>query len=154
MPVTRSTIPSEVTAGPSCSHRRMVRSGRCSTATSYTGQPSALLTAALCPSRAPSRHASQRSVDGEDFERRVLTDDREDLCVAGVGSDPIEEHADLELPPLQVGAQHRNLLLIRQLSTAKCLGASADPQLPLPAAPQVPPPLPSPPRGTQEAPPL
>src|SRR3954454_5265257 len=73
----------------------------------------------------------------EDFERRVLTDDREDLGVAGVGSDPVEEHADLELPPLQVGTQHRNLLLIGQLSTAKCLGASADPQLACPSGPQV-----------------
>src|SRR5437764_813031 len=42
--------------------------------------------------------ASQRSMIREDFERRVLTGDREDLRVAGVGSDPVEEHAHLELP--------------------------------------------------------
>jgi hypothetical protein len=83
--------------------------------------------------REPAYHSSARarSVDRQDFERRVLAGDRVDLCVAGIWSDAVEEHADLDLPPLQVGAQHRHLPLVGQLATAECLRALADLQLAL-----------------------
>jgi hypothetical protein len=34
----------------------------------------------------------------QDFEGRVLVDDRVDLRVAGVWSDAVEEHSELDLP--------------------------------------------------------
>jgi hypothetical protein len=93
----------------------------------------------------------RRSVDWEDFERRVRGGDREDVCVAGLRSDAGEEGADLELPPLQVGTQYGHLLLIRQLATPECLCALADPQLAGPGYPQVADPLTFATRGDQVA---
>lgn len=49
--------------------------------------------------REPARHsgAGRRSVDPQDFEGRVFAGDRVDLRVAGVWSDAVEEHSDLDL---------------------------------------------------------
>jgi DSBA-like thioredoxin domain len=68
-------------------------------------------------------------LDGEHFERRVSGRYGPDLVVAGVWPCALEEDPDFCLPPSQVGAQHRYLLLVGEFAAAEALGAPAHPQL-------------------------
>jgi hypothetical protein len=60
---------------------------------------------------------------------RVAGCDREQLLIGGVRADAREEDADLELPPLQVGAQQRGRVRVSQLGGSETLRAPANPQL-------------------------
>src|SRR5205807_2111307 len=64
-----------------------------------------------------------------------------EVLLARVGSHPLKERADLELPPLQIGAEEWRLLLVFKLGRGERLAAATDPQAALPARPQVPHPL-------------
>ena len=52
-----------------------------------------------------------------------------ELGVGGVAAHAVEEHTDLRLPPLQVGAQDRGLVGVGDLGRLERLGAAADAQL-------------------------
>jgi hypothetical protein len=58
--------------------------------------------------------------------RRVLAQ----FCIRRVWADPIEEHADLELPLLQVRPQQRGLLVVGELDRTELLHAPAKTSLP------------------------
>jgi hypothetical protein len=64
----------------------------------------------------------------EYLERWVFRRNGADLVIARVWADALEEDPDLCLPPLQVGAQHRYLLVVGELPAAEALGASAHAQ--------------------------
>src|SRR4249920_3524303 len=55
--------------------------------------------------------------------------DAAQLLLGGVGADTSEEHAHLGLPPLEVGAQDRRLLLVGELRRPERLRASPYTQL-------------------------
>src|SRR5918994_1481154 len=66
----------------------------------------------------------------EDLEGRMAGGDRAELVVGGVGAHALEEHADLNLPALEVGPQHRDLLVVAELARPEVLDLLADPELP------------------------
>ena len=76
----------------------------------------------------PGPACAAKLIDTEDFERRVLGRDGAELIVAGVWPGALEEDPDLCLPPFQVGAQHRDLLVVGELSAAEALGTPAHSQ--------------------------
>ena len=63
-----------------------------------------------------SRRSSATRVDGED---RVPGGDREGLLVAGILTDPVEEDADLGLPPPQVLAEDLRPFGVGHLDSAE-----------------------------------
>ena len=75
-----------------------------------------------------------------DFERGWRRDG-EELFVGGVGANPVEEGADLELPALQVGAEHGDLLVVAELAAAERLDLLPHPQLAGASGPEVADPL-------------
>src|ERR1700733_11736042 len=75
------------------------------------------------------------------FERRMLGRDGAELVIAGIWPGALEEDPDLRLPPLQVGAQYRDLLIVSELPAPEVLGAPAQPQFARADRPQVPHPL-------------
>src|ERR1022692_211496 len=92
-----------------------------------------------CPAaRAAGQRHSGKSTDLED---RVAGSHLEQLRVRSIGSDTVEEHAHLELPPLQVSAQDLRLLTISQFGGSELLGLPAHPQLAAASGAQVPHPL-------------
>ena len=64
-----------------------------------------------------------------DPEDRVTGRDLQQLGLGSVRADPVEEHADLELPALEVGPQHARLVRVGELGGGERLGAAAHPQL-------------------------
>lgn len=67
----------------------------------------------MCRTQRPQ---SQRpSSGGGDEEDRVAGGDGQQLLVRGIVVDTLEEGADLELPPLQVGPEDGRLLLVGEL---------------------------------------
>src|ERR1022692_4778129 len=78
--------------------------------------------------------AGRWSVDQED---RVAGCHLQQLGIRRVRADAVEEHSDLELPPLQVSPQNVRLLIVGKLGRREALGAPADPELPAPGHPQV-----------------
>src|SRR5579864_8248261 len=67
--------------------------------------------------------------DRKYLERRVFGCNGPDLVVARVWPGALEEDPDLCLPPSEVGAQHRYLLIVGELPAAEALRAPPDPQL-------------------------
>src|SRR3984885_9364359 len=59
------------------------------------------------------------------------------LLSRGVWPNAVEEHTDLKLPALQVGAQDRWLIVIRKLDSGEVLAARTNQQPTLPAGSQV-----------------
>ena len=59
------------------------------------------------------------------------------LRIRGIRADPIEEHADLELPFLQICPQQRGFLIVSELDRTELLGTPADAKPPLPAGAKV-----------------
>jgi hypothetical protein len=78
---------------------------------------------------------------GRQPEHRVVRRDPPKLLIARVRSDAVEEHADLGLPALQVGAEQRRLLVVEELGGGERLGATAKPQPPRAASAEVADPL-------------
>lgn len=76
-----------------------------------------------------------------DPEDRVIRGDPTELRFWRVGTDAVEEHADLELPALEVGAQEWRLLAVGDLSGRERLRSLAEQQATPPARPQVTDPL-------------
>src|ERR671910_649525 len=66
----------------------------------------------------------------EHLEGRMAGGDRAELVVGGVGAHALEEHADLDVPALEVGPQHRDLLVLGELTRPEVLDLLADPELP------------------------
>ena len=64
-----------------------------------------------------------------DLEDGVLRADRAELVVAGVGADTVEEDTDFGLPPLEVGAEDRRLLVVGELVGLELLDLLADAEL-------------------------
>jgi hypothetical protein len=64
-----------------------------------------------------------------DAEDGVAGRDLAELGLGGLGVHAVEEHADLEPPALEVGAQQRGLDLVGQLDHAHVFRAAADAQL-------------------------
>jgi len=65
----------------------------------------------------------------ENLEGGMARRDGVELFVGGVGSDTFEEDAHLHLPPLEIGPQHWDLLLVVQLASAKGFDLLADSKL-------------------------
>ena len=66
--------------------------------------------------------------DGED---RVIRRDPPQLGLGGFGTNAAEEHAHLGLPPGEVGAQDRGLVVVGDLGGGERLRPPAEPQLTL-----------------------
>src|SRR3569833_373810 len=84
---------------------------------------------------------SGRSRPSAEPEDRVTRCDLEQLLVGGGRVDAVEEHADLELPAPQVGAQDLRLHLVGHLGRGEDLDPAAEVQLPATGHPHVPNPL-------------
>src|SRR6266545_4382061 len=148
----RTSVPrytSELPPPRSCSSRYRSSNSGCSSPTVTEGPyprvggpnpwpQSRVRAVSCCPYGCERRGVRpSRSDRREDFERGVLARDGTDLLVAGVGPDALEERPDLDLPPLQVRPQHRNLLLVGELPPAERLRPLADAQFPGAGRPQV-----------------
>src|SRR5437764_2212332 len=69
------------------------------------------------------------ALSGVKDEDGMLGGDGEDVVVGRAGIDAIEEDAHLGLPPLQVGAQHVDLVPVVQLADEVGSAAAADEQV-------------------------
>src|ERR1039458_2020967 len=63
-----------------------------------------------------------------DPEHRMIRRDPAELIVRGVRPDTVEECPDLELPLLQIGPQHRRLLIVGELDRRKWFCPPTDTQ--------------------------
>src|SRR3569833_2288599 len=84
---------------------------------------------------------SGRSRPSAEPEDRVTRCDLEQLLVGGGRVDAVEDHADLELPAPQVGAQDLRRLLVGHLGRGEDLDPAAEVLLPATGHPHVPNPL-------------
>src|SRR5215469_11308994 len=76
-----------------------------------------------------------------DPEHRVVRGDGQQLVVGRIRADTLEEHADLELPLLEVGPQQARPVLDRYLGGGELLDPPADPQLATTGRPHIADPL-------------
>src|SRR6266702_3171036 len=77
----------------------------------------------------PPLRAKWESIGRKHLEGRVPGGDGAELLIARVRTGALEEDPDLCLPPLQVSAQDRYLLVLAELPAAEALSTPAHPQL-------------------------
>lgn len=63
-----------------------------------------------------------------DPEYRVVRSDATQVGIGGIGTHTLEKDSYLRFPPLEIGAENFNFLVIGQLLRFKCLRASTHPQ--------------------------